>query len=152
MSKDMKQKSYVGWICVVLIMAALGIGAAVTNPSEEDGEKLIKTELTHRVHDYLAEQETTGMAELLAQRLAMTFSDKLIEYGLDIDVKNYFLFSTFEISAKDFDLSSFLPQGNVEVNNEEIGRKKIKGILLFGQIIPFNVPRNKQELQEFLMN
>lgn len=111
--------------CLIIIVALLVIAAA-TNPSQNEARKMIKEQTLEYVDQAIKlkmqqSAENDGFAAI-ASMVGMAIAPQLFDYAVDTKVNNFLFFSTFDMA----------------VNIEAIGvnQKVISGIIVFGQMIP----------------
>lgn len=129
-----------------IFLLVLVFTAFLTNPSKADSETLTKTEITSYVKKYISEQETSGIGEEIGKGLGMAFAGIIIDYAIKVDVENYYLFSMFRIYPNT-EMKKQLIQTADYQNDETSQPEPIKGVIVFGKIIPLNMPKDMTELQ-----
>ena len=127
------RKNRTGVLVFILIILAVFIVAAVKNPSEAEGNKMVKDYIVEKVNYVLKSEinneENDGLKQFGAF-LGMAFSSQIIDYVSDIEVSDYILFSTFDCT--------------MEV--EEKNRTIVSGVIVFGKIIPLKTDLDLKKL------
>lgn len=131
-SKPSRKKQF-GVLGLIFIFFAVVIVAAVKNPSEIEGKKMIKDYIVEKVNYVLKSeinnQENDGLKQFGAF-LGMTFASQIVDHVSDIKVKDYILFSTFDCTT--------------EV--EDIDRTIVSGVIAFGKIIPMKTDLDLEKI------
>lgn len=127
------RKNHTGVLVFIFIILAIGIVAAVKNPSEIEGRKMIKDYIVEKVNQVLKSEmnneENDGFKQFGAF-LEMTFAPQIVDHFSDIKVKDYILFSTFDCTT--------------EV--EDIDKTIVSGIIVFGKIIPMKTDLDLEKI------
>lgn len=117
------RKNRTGVLVFILILLAVFVVAAVKNPSEAEGKKMVKDYIVEKVNYVLKSEmnneENDGFNQFGAF-LGMTFAPQIVDLVSDIKVKDYILFSTFDCTTE------------LEVTDKTI----VSGVIVFGKIIP----------------
>lgn len=116
---NLKKVIIYGLVVITLIIAA------VTNPSEAESKRMIRSEVITKVNDKLKAEindKNKSGDQQFGLMLGMLFAPAIIDSFVTIDVNNYFVFSTFKASA----------------DSEEEQKNIASGIILFGQVITFS--------------
>ena len=127
------RKNHTGVLVFIFIILAIGIVAAVKNPSEIEGRKMIKDYIVEKLNQVLKSEmnneENDGFNQFGAF-LGMTFAPQIVDYFSDIKVKDYILFSTFDCTT--------------EV--EDIDKTIVSGVIVFGKIIPMKTDLDLEKI------
>lgn len=121
------------FVCFILIVALL-IVAAIKNPSESEGEEMVKTYIVEGVNDFFRNEMTNDDNDDSKQFVAflgLSLSSHLIDYVVDTKVDDYVLFSTFDCTIEEDDSIKTL----------------VSGIILCGKIIPLKSDLNTEKLE-----
>lgn len=118
-----KGRSKTGWFVFMFIFIVAVIGAIVTNPEETEAKASIKEQSVKIINKKIAgkidEIDVPG-SDKLGKFITDALVPKLYDKMIDVDIKDYVIFSTFTI---------FL--------DYKLGQREIaSGIILYGQIVP----------------
>lgn len=120
-----RKKSSTGKIIFSLVIIAILVIAAITNPSKSAAKEEVNTALSEQVDRYINKEmagEDNSLGARFGSALAKLLTPTLVNTLVDTNVSNYIFFSTFE--------------SKVTVINEE--KKLASGIILFGNVIPLS--------------
>lgn len=103
----------------LFILCSIGLGAIISNPTEDEARKLIKQKAIEIIKDNANEDRGSeySFTDFLSDMMLPIFYDSYTK----TTVTNYNWFSTFTVSTVNFD--------------ENL---RVKGIIIFGRIIPLS--------------
>lgn len=122
-----------GFLVFKFIILAIIIVAAVKNPSEVEGKKMVKDYIVEKVNYVLKSEinkEGNDGFKQFGAFLGMTFASQIVDYVSDIEVNDYILFSTFDCTMK----------------VEDIDRTIIYGVIVYSKIIPLKTDLDLEKL------
>lgn len=113
-------------IILLLIIVAAAVGF-FTNPTEAEAKQQVKTTITNALNDKMSENlndKESSVGNKVGSALGLMFGSKLVDLGVDVNVKNYYVFTSFEAKTR--------------ISSSD-DKPLASGIILFGKVIPFSV-------------